>query len=601
MADYMSMENLKFVLHEVLNVEQLCSLERYQDFDKESFDIVLDSLKDYADKVMYPVFREMGEQPAYYEDGKIIVHPVIGQIMRDSGKNGSIGSTFDYEDGGMQMPHTINTAVGHIAECANNHVTGYAGLTHGSASLIVEFGSKELKDTYVPMMMKGEWAGTMCLTEPQAGSSLSDISTSAIPREDGAYDIKGQKIFISGGDHEYCDNFIHLALGRVKGAPAGTKGISLFVVPKYRIAEGGLEPNDVITAGDYQKMGQEGYCTTHLMFGENDNTRGWLVGEENKGLKYMFQMMNAARIDVGYTAASTATAAYYASLQYAKERPQGRRIASGGNKNKDVEQTTIINHPDVRRMLLFQRAITEGAISLLAHASLYHDLSIAGEESERERYHNLMEILTPIAKTYPAEKGRESINYAVQVLGGYGFCTEFLPQQYLRDIRIMSIYEGTTGIQSLDLLGRKIVMKNGEAMKQLTAEVITTIKAASQYTELKPYAEQLKDASKKLESTLMHLLGFAMQGEHERYVSDANIFMEMMGTVVIAWQWLKMAVVAKSALDSGDTVYDTNFYKQKIYTMRYFFKYELPKIDSCMTTLKHEEVFTILEDGVEVF
>eukprot|EP00095_Tigriopus_kingsejongensis_P006379 maker-scaffold772_size99869-snap-gene-0.3 protein:Tk06379 transcript:maker-scaffold772_size99869-snap-gene-0.3-mRNA-1 annotation:"hypothetical protein" len=311
--------------------------------------------------------------------------------------------------------------MGHISECANNHLTGYTGLTHGSADLIVTFGSEELIEKFVPKMIAGEWAGTMCLTEPQAGSSLSDIVTSATPQEDGSYKIKGQKIFISGGDHEYCENFVHLVIARIDGAPAGTKGISLFVVPKKRSTADGLVSNDVITAGDYQKMGQKGYCTTHLVFGENDDTVGYLVGTENKGLKYMFQMMNAARIDVGYTAASTATAAYYASLQYAKERPQGRRIQSGGVKNATEEQTTIIEHPD---------------------------------------------------------KGRESINNGVQILGGYGYCSEFILQQYLRDIRIMAIYEGTTGIQSLDLLGRKVVMKNGEAMRLLTMEVIATIAAA---------------------------------------------------------------------------------------------------------------------------
>jgi len=600
MAKYMSMENLKFVLHEMLNIEQVCQYPKYSEFDKESFDILLDSMKEYGDSVMYPTFREMDEQPAVYEDGKIIVHPVVGRLMKDAGEMGMIGSTFDHAQGGMQLPHVVHTALGHIGESANNHITGYTGLTHGSADLIVSFGSQDLIDAYVPKMIAGEWAGTMCLTEPQAGSSLSDIVTSATPTGDGSYKIKGQKIFISGGDHEYSENFIHLTLARVEGAPAGTKGISLFVVPKKRIVGNGLESNDVITAGDYQKMGQKGYCTTHLVFGENDDCQGWLVGEENKGLKQMFLMMNAARIDVGYTAASTATAAYYASLQYAKERPQGRRISSGGKKTNE-EQTSIINHPDVRRMLLSQRAITEGSIALLAQASLYHDKSVAGPEEDREKYHNLLELLTPIAKTYPSEKGRESINNGLQILGGYGFCSEFVLQQYLRDIRIMSIYEGTTGIQSLDLLGRKVVMKNGDAMRQLTAEVIDTINAASNYDDLKPYADQLKQASKDLQDVLMYLLQFAMSGEHERYIADATIFMEVMSTVTIAWQWLKMATCAKTALVTGNKVFSDQFYENKIYTMRYFYKYELTSIQSGITVLKHHEVLTIPNEKVAVF
>jgi len=601
MAQYMSMDHLKFVLHDVLQIEQLTKYDRYAEYDVDSFDILLDSMKDYADKVMYPTFVEMDAQPARYEDGKIIVHPVIGQVMKDAGEIGLIGATYDYDDGGMQLPHVIHTAMGHIGEAANNHITGYSGLTHGSADLIVTFGSQELKDTYVPKMISGDWGGTMCLTEPQAGSSLSDIVTSATPTGDGSYHIKGQKIFISGGDHEYCENFVHLVLARIDGAPAGTKGISLFVVPKLRPSESGLQPNDVITAGDYQKMGQKGYCTTHLVFGENNDSKGWLVGEPHMGLKYMFQMMNAARIDVGYTAASTAMAAYYASLQYAKERPQGRRILANGQKNVEAEQTTIINHPDVRRMLLLQRAVTEASVSLLAQASYYHDMSIVAEGEEKEKYHDLLEILTPIAKTYPSERGRDSINCGVQILGGYGFCSEFILQQYLRDIRIMSIYEGTTGIQSLDLLARKVVMKNGGAMKLLTAEIIATIRAAENFDDLKPYAEQLKEASKTVQSTLMHLLQYAMAGDHERYVSDATIFMDMMSNVVIAWQWLQMATVAKTALVTGNTKYDVSFYEGKVHTMRFYFKYELPRILGCEQTLKSSEVLTIIKETEDVF
>jgi len=602
MAKYMDMNTLRFLLHEMLEVEKLCTIPRFADYDKQSFDILLDSAKSYADQVLFPVFKEVDEFGARYEDGKIIVHPIVEKVINDAGENGSIGDTFDYEIGGLQLPHTVSAALGHIAQCASNALPGYPGLTKGSANLIITFGSKALIETYVPNMLAGKWSGTMCLTEPQAGSSLSDVSTSAHPNDDGSYDIKGQKIFISGGDHEYSENFVHLVLARIDGAPKGTKGISLFVVPKKRIKDdGSLELNDVITGGDFQKMGQKGYCTTHLIFGERDNCKGWLVGEENQGLKCMFQMMNAARIDVGMSATSTATAAYYASLQYAKERPQGRRLNNDGEKNANNEQTLIINHPDVRRMLQLQKAIVEGALSLIMHASNYHDLSKHGDESERKLYHNLLEILTPIVKTYPSEMGRVSISNGLQVLGGYGFCTEFPLEQYYRDIRIMALYEGTTGIQSLDLLGRKIVMNNGEALKQLTAEVIETIKAASVYDDLKKYANQLADASKLLEEVLTHLIGFAMKGEKERYIADATIFMEMMSNITIAWQWLKMATTAKTNLVTGNGSFAPEFYEEKIHTMRFFFKYELPKILAAKETLMHEDSLTIKEENEFVF
>lgn len=597
MAKYVSMNHLRFLLHEVLQISDLCKLPRYSDFDKESFDLLLDATKSYGDQVMHPALKEMDENPAYYKDGKIIVHPVVGQVMKDAGENGWIGMTFDHEVGGMQLPHTLHSCFSFVTQAANNSLPAYSGLAGGAAGLIASFGSKELIDTYVPNMMAGKWGGTMCLTEPQAGSSLSDIVTSATPNDDGSYQIKGQKIFISGGDYEYVDNIVHLVLARIDGAPAGTKGISLFVVPKKRIENGGLTSNDVITAGDFQKMGQRGYCTAHLVFGENDGCQGWLVGEAHKGLKCMFQMMNGARIDVGLTGTAIASAAYYASLQYAQERPQGRRIQSGGKKDAQKEQTLIINHPDVRRMLFLQKSVVEGSIALLLQASYYHDMSVAGPENERERYHNLLEILTPIAKTYPSEMGRVSISNGLQILGGYGFCSDFPLEQYYRDVRITALYEGTTGIQSLDLLGRKVVMKNGEAMKQLTQEMIATIKAASNYDELKPYADQLKAASKELQAVIMHLVGFAMKGEHERFVMDASIFMEMMSNVVLAWQWLKMATVAKTALVTGNMSQDAAFYETKIHTMRFFFKYELPKIQSAKATLLHPEVLTIPEES----
>ncbi len=596
MANYMSMDHLKFVVHELLKSEELCKLERFQDYDKNSFDILLDSTKDYADKELFPTLAEMDKTPAHWKDGGVIVHPVVDKFMKDSGESGYISAPFDYEVGGMQLPHTIHVATSHIYNAANNHLSGYPGLTGGAAGLIVSYGNQELIEKFTPKMFSGDWGGTMCLTEPQAGSSLSDITTSATPQEDGTYTIKGHKIFISGGDTQFAENIVHLVLARIDGAPNGTKGISLFVVPKKKVTDNGLENNDVLCAGDFQKMGQKGYCTTHIVFGEEGTCEGYLVGEAHKGLKYMFQMMNGARIEVGNTATGIATAAYYASLQYAKERSQGRRIKNGGKKNVDEEPTLIINHPDVRRMLLLQKAVSEGSLALLLQCAMYHDLSQEGAEEDKERNHDLLEILTPIAKTYPSEMGRISVSNGLQILGGYGYCEEFKLEQYYRDIRISAIYEGTTGIQSLDLLGRKMVMKNGQAAKALTREIISTIQDAMIYDDLKPYANQLKKASKEMQEVLMHLLQYAMQGEHERYIADASIFMEYMSNVVLGWQWLKMATVAKQALVTGNTTFGENFYEDKILTMRYFFKYELPKVNYCKDVLMNQESITIPEE-----
>jgi len=449
MATYVSMDHLKFLLREVHDIDEVLALDRYKDYDVDSIDMLLDSAKQFSDQELYPYLVEMDRVGAKYVDGGIVCHPHIEQVMLKGGENGYICSHFDYEEGGSQMPHMASVAANFITSAANSTAVGFLGLTAGAAGLIRSFGSQELFDTYVPNMMAGKWGGTMALTEPQAGSSLSDIVTSAKNNGDGTYRLDGQKIFISSGDHQCAENIVHLVLARVEGAPAGTKGISLFVVPKHRIQEdGSLTPNDVTCAGEFEKMGQRGYVTTHLVFGDKSDCHGYLVGEENRGLKYMFQMMNGARLEVGLTGASIASAAYHASLQYAKERPQGRRLKNDGSKDVNAAQTLIIEHADVRRMLMLQKSIVEGSASLLLMTAKYLDLSHqAPTAEEREKYADLTELLTPIAKTYPTEEGIKSISNGMQVLGGYGFTTDFPLEQYYRDVRITTLYEGTTGIQ----------------------------------------------------------------------------------------------------------------------------------------------------------
>jgi len=594
---YLDLDTLKFLLYDVLELRQVLDQAKFADYDEESIALFLDSVKEFSDREMFPFFREMDEQPAHFKDGEIIVHPQVQKYMKKGGEMGLVSSLFDYNLGGMQLPNMVVTASAYIQETANNHLPGYLGLTLGAAELIVHFGSQELKDTYVPKMLAGDWNGTMCLTEPQAGSSLSDIVTAAEPAEDG-YKISGQKIFISGGDFKGVENVVHLVLARIKGAPAGTKGISLFVVPKKRLdANGSLISNDVTTFGDFQKMGQRGYCTTHLFFGDKDDCKGWLVGEPNQGLKYMFMMMNGARIAVGRGAAAIAMAAYQASLSYAKERPQGRSLTNTGKKDAAQEQTLIINHPDVKRMLLLQKAVAEASLSLVLRSSKYQDLSQThSDPEERERYAQLLELLTPIAKTYPAEMGLLSVSNGLQVLGGYGFCTDYILQQYYRDIRIFSIYEGTTGIQSLDLLGRKVTMNNGQALQLLSAEIMKSIKEAAAYEELAPYGKKLGATLTLTQEVLQFLLGFAKKGAYERFLSDATVFMEFFGNIVAGWLWLEMGTRAQKALVAGDTGYSSEFYRSKIHTMKFYFKYEIPKTKALASVLMDKQALTMSED-----
>ena len=432
----------------------------------------------------------------------------------------------------------------------------------------------------------------MALTEPEAGSSLSDITTMAEPTDQGYYHIKGQKIFISAGDHNAAENVIHLMLAKIVGGPPGTKGISLFVVPKKRLNESGqLVANDVVTSSLYHKMGYKGCPLTQLSIGDADNCRGWLVGEQHQGLRYMFKMMNEARIGVGLGAVAKSTAAYYASLEYSKERRQGRKMV---NRDVTQPQVPIIEHADIKRMLLFQRAVNEGALALLLQAARYVDLHVAlPEGEEKERYFLLLELLTPIVKSYPSEMGVQAISQGLQCLGGSGFCDDYPLEQYYRDIRIDPIHEGTTGIQGMDLLGRKVVMQDGKALLIFLEEIHKTITQAKDYPDLAPLAEKLSDAQKTLQDVTAGLLNLAATKGPEVFLADATLYLELFGIVTIAWQWLLQGVVIKEALKDKISNTDENFYQGKLYTMRYFFGYELPKIQGLAARLTDTDHLTV--------
>lgn len=597
-SKYIDLSTVKFFMNNVQELESVLEKERFVDHDHESVDLFVESVKQFADRELFPYFKEMDENPAHYKDGTIHVHQQVEKMMKEGGSMGLISAPFDYEDGGLQLPLIVHTAANYILDAANNHLPGYSGLTSGAAELIVEFANKNLKEKYTPKMLTGEWGGTMCLTEPQAGSSLSDIVTKASPCDGGHYKISGQKIFISGGDHQYSDNIVHLLLARIEGAPSGTKGISLFVVPKMRLEENGtLFFNDVTTVADFEKMGQKGYCTTHLSFGDKGDCQGYLVGEENKGLDYMFLMMNGARIAVGRGASAIACAAYYASLEYANERPQGRKLSSDGTKNLKDKQSLIIEHPDVRRMLLLQKSMVEGSMNLIFKAAKYFDLQHnSTDEKDKHKYHTLLEMIIPVVKTYPSEAGIYSINNGLQVLGGYGFCSDFILQQYYRDIRISSIYEGTTGIQSQDLLGRKMMLNNGEGAKLLLEEIKKTIDKANQDNELKEWASCLNDQLDQTQKILFHLMPFAIKGDYERFLADASVFMEFFSLILIGWSWLEIGVATKHALTMNNSSLDSKFYQSKLDALEYFYVYELQKTKGLAEILLHPSSVTIKKE-----
>jgi butyryl-CoA dehydrogenase len=478
--------------------------------------------------------------------------------------------------------------------CGHNSFIMFTDLAVGCSNLILNFGTDEQKRQFIPHLLSGKWGGTMCLTEPQAGSSLSDISTMATPQADGTYKINGQKIFISAGDQDYAENIIHLVLARIKGAPKGTKGISLFIVPKMALAPplgaGGL--NDVASIGIFHKMGQKATPALHLGFGENNECVGYLLGEAHKGLPQMFQIMNGARLGVGLTGISIASAAYYASLQYAHERTQGRLNA----KNAQNEPTAILNHPDVRRMLLTQKAVVEGALAFIFQCYDYMDLLKVSETIEdKTKYDALLELLTPVAKTYGAEMGIVSVNQGLQVLGGYGYTEDFPLEQMARDVRIMSIYEGTTGIQSQALLGRQVTRNNGLGLKLWREEVQKEVTEATNYELFTPYCNALTNTLQRFEVVTNHLLGIAGQGDAEVFMADATLYMEFFGILNVAWQWLRMGQVAQKALLTQNVSEDDRvFYESKIQTMQFFYKYELSKIHYLADCLLNTEVLTVV-------
>jgi alkylation response protein AidB-like acyl-CoA dehydrogenase len=588
---FVSERNLKFLLYEVFDAPSITRYPYYQDHSRETFDLVLSTALKMGRDLFKPCFEEMDKDPPRWVDGRVLVHPMVKTIMRECGDGGWIAANAPYELGGQQLPLMLTGACRFIFAAANYSASVYPFLTSGAAHLIESFASQELKDTYIPKMFSGQWQGTMALTEPQAGSSLSDIATQAEPTDKGYYKIKGQKIFISTGDHDGVENVVHLLLARIKGAPPGVKGISLFVVPNKRPGpDGTLVPNDVTVATIYHKLGYRGAPITQLSLGDNDDCRGFLVGEPHKGLSYMFQMMNEARIDVGMGAAAIASAAYYASLEYARQRPQGRRP---GAKDPSAPQIPIIQHADVKRMLLFQRAVVEGSLSLLMQCYKYADLTKVLTGEERERSFLMLDLLTPVAKSYPSEMGILSVSQGLQCLGGYGYCDEFPLEQLYRDARIHPIHEGTTGIHGMDLLGRKVIMQGGKAFRLYLEEVGKDMDAARGLPDLRAYTQDLAEALEELKRVTGHLVAVASKGDLELFLADATLYLEFFGIVAVAWQWLLQATAAQRALEAGATGAEGDFYKGKLHTFRYFFHYELPKIEGLAKRLMESDGLTI--------
>ncbi|NLH51049.1 MAG: acyl-CoA dehydrogenase [Myxococcales bacterium] len=545
--------DIRFVLQDYLNVGELGKYPKFQEagFDWDTaWQMVQTALK-IAQDVIAPL-NEIGDKNGVkFENGHVYVPAGFKEAYDTFVENGFLTLSANPEWGGMGWPATINMIFMEFFCGACTAFTMYPELSIGAARMFDHFASDELKNKYLPKMFTGEWAGTMCLTEPGAGSDVGAVKTSAKRNPDGTFNVTGTKIFISSGDHNMCENIIHPVLARIDGAPGGVKGISLLLVPKFLVNDDGSigEFNDVTTGGIEHKMGIKGSATCTLNFGENGKCKGWLVGEENCGIQYMFMMMNEARLYVGLQAAAVANTAWLNALNYAKERVQFRHVKDMAQH--DAPGVPIVEHPDIRRMLMFCKAFSEGFRALLAKTAYYDDLSKVSEGSDKDRYHGLVELFVPICKAYCSDWAYDVTEQAIQVYGGYGYCSEYPVEQYARDTKITSIYEGTNGIQAMDLLGRKLTMKSGTLFMTYMQELAGFCQKNAGHA-LGAYVKKLQKSQETLAMTVMSLGGFMKKESFKEKlipILQARPFLDMFGHILLSHLHLEMAVKASELLN----------------------------------------------------
>ncbi|OJZ76065.1 acyl-CoA dehydrogenase [Mycobacterium paraffinicum] len=570
----LSRRDLDFLLFEWLHVQDLVQLPRFEDHSHETMSAVLDLSADLAERYFAPHNKKGDATEPTFDGTKVTVIDDVKEALGAAAAAGLIGMSLDHEHGGLQLPTTIAQASGAWLAAANVSTYGYLMLTNANANLLAKFGSQDQRDTWVGPMIAGRFSGTMALSETQAGSSLADVQTRAEPQDDGTYRLYGSKMWISGAEHELTENIVNLVLARTPGAPPGTKGISLFIVPKFLVTENGElgERNDVTISGLNHKMGQRGITNTVLNFGDGTYTPagsagaiGYLVGDAHRGLFYMFHMMNEARLGVGTGAVALGYTGFLKSVKYAREREQGRPIAA---KDPSTPQVPIVEHADVKRMLLAQKAYVEGGLALELYCARLIDIEQGSESTgDRESARLLLDILTPVAKSWPSQWCLAANDLAIQVHGGYGYTREYDVEQHYRDNRLNPIHEGTVGIQSLDLLGRKVTQHGGASLTELGTAIATAVATATTSgDEAAALAVQLDAVWHRVLGVTASIAGFA-----DRAVAMANsvAYLEVFGHMVVAWMWLEQFVATGE--HQGD------YYEGKRQAARYFFSYELPR------------------------
>nr|WP_321251795.1 acyl-CoA dehydrogenase C-terminal domain-containing protein [uncultured Ruegeria sp.] len=561
-------KDAQFILHDVLKVST-SDIPGYSDLEAEFTGAVLEEAGKIATNVLHPLNVVGDTEGCRLENGIVYTPSGFKDAFEQMKEGGWTGLDMPEEYGGQNMPYVLGTAVGEMFSGSNQAFTMYQGLTHGAASAILAHGTDEQKNMYLPNMVSCEWTGTMNLTEPHCGTDLGLMRTKAEPQGDGSYKISGQKIFISAGDHDMADNIIHLVLAKIPGGPEGIKGVSLFIVPKFIVNEDGTpgERNGVSVGKIEEKMGIHGNSTCVMNY---DEATGWLLGEEHKGMRAMFTMMNEARLGVGMQGLSQAEAAYQNAVEYAKDRLQGRDVT--GVKNPDGPADPLIVHPDIRRNLMDQKSFTEGARAFILWGATMIDKAHRSGDKDAD---GLISLLTPVIKGFLTDEGYDMTVQAQQVYGGHGYIEEWGMSQYTRDARIAMIYEGANGVQALDLVGRKLAQDGGKHVMAFFEMVKSFCKENGGKNEAyeKAFIEPLKAASKDLQAAGMYFMQEGMKNPNNA-LSGSYDFMHMFGHVCLGLMWAKMAKVAQEALDSGAS--DKNFYKTKINTGRFYMARRLP-------------------------
>ncbi|WP_447740480.1 acyl-CoA dehydrogenase [Pseudomonas laurentiana] len=570
---------LRFQLYELLDTEALLQRPRYADHDRGVFDASLATARQIAIERFAPHNAKGDANEPTFDGERVQMIPETKPAWDAFSEAGFLAAHHDFADGGLQLPEVLLRACMAYFNAANISTVAYSFLTIGATNLLKAFASPPLLERFLAPMLDGRFSGTMALTEPGQGSALGDLRTLARPAEDGTYRVFGQKMFISGGDHELTENIVHMVLARIEGAPAGTKGISLFLVPKYLVnADSSIGArNDVALAGLLHKMGNRNTTSTVLNFGERDGAVGYLIGEAHQGLGYMFRMMNEARIGVGLGAASLACQSYIHALDYARQRPQGRLP---DNKHPEAPQVRIIEHADVRRMLLQQKVYAEGSLALCLYASsLVEDAHTAATDLARTNAAELLDVLTPVVKSFPSRYGLLASEIGVQVLGGAGYTREYLLEQYYRDNRLNPIHEGTEGIQAIDLLGRKLGPRGGDGYRLFIAEVLATLRFAREDSHGAPLAALLADAVGVLEQVTASLQT-QVAADANRGMANATPYLDLFGKVVVGWLWLRQALAASRALAADVPGCETDFYQGKLQAAQYFMTWELAALQA---------------------